>query len=110
MNDYKKSQRSIVSTGMFPPRRSGFDPGSGQLGFVVDKVAVGQVFSEFVGFPYQSSCHQWLHNHPHLSSGAGTIGQKWPQYKGLNPTPLAIKKIPRECAKVYNRIGQINKV
>jgi hypothetical protein len=33
-----------------------------------------------------------LHNHPHLSSGAGTIGQKWPQYKGLSPTPLAIKK------------------
>jgi hypothetical protein len=33
-----------------------------------------------------------LHNHPHISSGAGTIGQKWPQYKGLSPTPLAIKK------------------
>jgi hypothetical protein len=31
-----------------------------------------------------------LHNHPHLSSGAGTIGQKWPQYNGLSPTPLAI--------------------
>jgi hypothetical protein len=23
----------------------------------------------------------------------GTIGQKWPQYKGLRPTPLAIKEI-----------------
>jgi hypothetical protein len=33
-----------------------------------------------------------LHNHPHLSSGAGTISQKWPQYKGLSPTPLAIIK------------------
>jgi hypothetical protein len=22
---------------------------------------------------------------------SGTIGQKWPQYKGLSPTPLAIK-------------------
>jgi hypothetical protein len=31
-----------------------------------------------------------LHNHPHLSSGAGTVGQKWPQYKGLSPTPLTI--------------------
>jgi hypothetical protein len=29
---------------------------------------------------------------PHISSGAGTIGQKWPQYKGLSPTPLAIKE------------------
>jgi hypothetical protein len=26
----------------------------------------------------------------HISIGA--IGQKWPQYKGLSPTPLAIKK------------------
>jgi ribosomal protein L37AE/L43A len=24
--------------------------------------------------------HQLLHNHPHLSSGACTIDQKWPQY------------------------------
>jgi hypothetical protein len=23
-----------------------------------------------------------LHNHPHLSSGVCTIGQKWPQYLG----------------------------
>jgi hypothetical protein len=29
----------------------GFDPGSGQVGFVVDKVALGQVFSEYFGFP-----------------------------------------------------------
>jgi hypothetical protein len=60
--------------------------------FVVDKVALGRVFSEFFGFPCQSSFHQLLHNHPHLSSGVGTTGQKWPQYKGLSLTPLAIKK------------------
>jgi hypothetical protein len=36
--------------------------------------------SEYFGFPCQSSFHQLLHNHPHLSSGACTIGQKWPQY------------------------------
>jgi hypothetical protein len=76
----------------FPPRRLGLDPGSGQVWFVVDKVALGQVFSEYFGFPCQSSFHQLLHNHPHLSSGAGTIGQKWPQYNGLSPTPLTIKK------------------
>jgi hypothetical protein len=29
-----------------------------------------QVFSEYFGFPCQSSFHQLLHNHPHLSSGA----------------------------------------
>jgi hypothetical protein len=64
----------------FPPRRPGFEPGSGHVGFVVDKVALGQVFSEYFGFPGKSSFHQLLHNHHHLSSGAGTIGQKWPQY------------------------------
>jgi hypothetical protein len=81
--------------GDFPPRRPGFDPGSGQVGFV-DKVALGQVFSEYSGFPCQSSFHQLLHNHPHLSSGAGTIGQKWLQYKGLSPTPLAITESMKE--------------
>jgi hypothetical protein len=40
------------------------------VGFVVDKVALGQVFSEYFGFPCQSSFHQLLHNHPYLSFGA----------------------------------------
>jgi hypothetical protein len=55
-----------------------------------DKVAPGQVFSEYFGFPRQSSFHQLLHNHPHLSSGACTIGQKWPQYRDLVPPHLII--------------------
>jgi hypothetical protein len=54
----------------FPPRRPGVEPGSGQVGFVVDKMALGQVFSEYFGFPCQSSFHHLLHNHPHQSSGA----------------------------------------
>jgi hypothetical protein len=62
------------------------------VGFVVNKVALGQVSSEYFAFPCKSSFHQLLHKHPHLSSGAGTIGQKWPQYEGLSPTPLEIKK------------------
>jgi hypothetical protein len=49
--------------------------GSRHMGFVVDKVALGQVLFEYFGFPCQSSFHQFLHNHHHLSSGAGTIGQ-----------------------------------
>jgi hypothetical protein len=61
-------------------RRAGFKPVSGHVGFVVDKLALGQVFSEYFGFPCQSLFHQLLYNHPHLSSGACTTGQKWPQY------------------------------
>jgi hypothetical protein len=35
------------------------------VGFVVDKVALGQHFSEYFGFPCQSSFHQILHHHNH---------------------------------------------
>jgi hypothetical protein len=44
------------------------------VGFVVDKVALEQIFCEYFGFPCQFSFHLLL---PicHLSSGAGTIGQ-----------------------------------
>jgi hypothetical protein len=37
-----------------------------QVGFVVDKVASGQGFSEYFGFPSQNrSFHQLLHHHNH---------------------------------------------
>jgi hypothetical protein len=45
------------------------------VGFVVDKVALGQVFSEYFGFLCQSSFHQLICNHHHLSPVAGKIGQ-----------------------------------
>jgi hypothetical protein len=35
----------------FPPRRPGFEPWSNHVGFVVDKGAMGQVFSEYLRFP-----------------------------------------------------------
>jgi hypothetical protein len=35
------------------------------VGFVVDKAAFGQDFSEYFGFTCQSS-HQLLHHHNHL--------------------------------------------
>jgi hypothetical protein len=35
----------------FSTRRPGFKSGSIHVGFVVDKVALGQVFSEYFGFP-----------------------------------------------------------
>jgi hypothetical protein len=44
------------------------------VGFLVDKVALGQVFSDFFGFPCQSSFHQFLHNQYHLSSPGSNQG------------------------------------
>jgi hypothetical protein len=35
------------------------------MGFVVDKVALGQVFSEYFGFTCQSPFHQILHHYDH---------------------------------------------
>jgi hypothetical protein len=55
-------------------------------------VALGQVFSEYFGFPCQSSFHQLLHNH-HLSSGAGAIGQQWPTYQVDSVSPRETKKL-----------------
>jgi hypothetical protein len=47
------------------------------MGFMVDKVALGQVFSEYFDF-HSQSFHGLLHTHHHpSSSGAGTLGQKY---------------------------------
>jgi hypothetical protein len=46
--------RRLVSG--FPPRRPGFDPRLGNAGFVVDKVILGQVFSEYFGNKDICSC------------------------------------------------------
>jgi hypothetical protein len=70
----------------FPLRRPGVEPRSGHVRFVVDKVALGQVYSEYFGFPCQFSFHQLLHTN--LSSGAGTIGQLVADIpSGLSLTP-----------------------
>jgi hypothetical protein len=47
----------------FPPRRPGFVYGQ-HVGFVVDKTALGQVFSGYFRFPCQSF-RRFLHYHKH---------------------------------------------
>jgi hypothetical protein len=47
----------------FAPQRPGFAPESCQVGFVVDKVALEYVVSQYFGFPCQSVCHNILHLH-----------------------------------------------
>jgi hypothetical protein len=42
------------------------------VGFVVGSMALVQVFSKYFDIPCQSSFYQFLHNHHHLSSGAGS--------------------------------------
>jgi hypothetical protein len=61
---------------------------SGHVGFVVDKVALGQVFSKYFGFSCQFSFHRLFHTH-HISPGAGKIGQLVAD--GPHPKKLKIK-------------------
>jgi hypothetical protein len=69
------------------------------VGFVVDKVAMGQVFSEYYGFLCQFSFHRLLRTHHHLSR-AGTIGKIVAdnQVDSVSPHPkkLNLKKIKYE--------------
>jgi hypothetical protein len=46
----------------FPPRRPGFKSGSSHVGFVGGQSGAGACFfSEYFGFPSQSSFHQFLY-------------------------------------------------
>jgi hypothetical protein len=81
----------------FPPRRTGLKPRSNHVGFVVKKVALEQVFSQYFGFPCQFSFHRLLHTH-RLSSGAGTIGQLVADVlSGLSLTPPKQKLNKTRC-------------
>jgi hypothetical protein len=64
----------------FPPQLSDFEPRSGHTGFLVDKVALGQVFSEHFGFPANShsiDCSTIIITY-HL--GLVQLAKQWPQY------------------------------
>jgi hypothetical protein len=83
------------------------------VGFVVYKVALGQVFSEYFGYPCQTSFHQLLHYHHPLSSGAGTTGQAVAAVpSGLSLTPLKIiinnNKTWKKINKLETRISGVN--
>jgi hypothetical protein len=67
------------------------------MGFVVEKVALVQVFSEHFGFPCQFSLHPLLHIHHRRSSLAGTTGILVADVlSGLNLAP------PQETKKRLN--------
>jgi hypothetical protein len=70
----------------FKLQKPSFDPRSGHVRSVVNKVALGQVFSEYFGFPCQFFYHQMLHTH--LSSRGDTTGQLVTDVpSGLNIAP-----------------------
>jgi hypothetical protein len=57
-----------------PTSAARLEPRSGHVGFVLDKVALRLIFSEYFGLPCQFSFYRLLHTH-HVSSGVGTTDQ-----------------------------------
>jgi hypothetical protein len=70
------------------------------MGFVVDKMALGQVLSGYFGFPCQSF-HRLLHIH-HPSSGAGTVGET---VDSVSLHPLSQKLIIGYVTSQLPRLG-----
>jgi hypothetical protein len=61
------------------------------VGFVVDKAALGQVFSEYFGFPCQSF-HQFLHHHDHPGLAQQAIGGRSVEWTLIPPPTIQIKE------------------
>jgi hypothetical protein len=74
------------------------------MGFVVNKMTLGQFFFEYFGFLCQYAFHRLLHNHHLLSSGAGTIGQTVAAVtSGLSLTPRKKKYSLRASSVTEDR-------
>jgi hypothetical protein len=71
-------------------------------GLVVDKAALGQVFSEYFDFPCQSSFYQFLrhHNHPGGDTTIGLLVAVVPS--GSNWAPHTIYKLEKKLVFAGN--------
>jgi hypothetical protein len=71
--------------------------------FVVNKVELEQVLSEYFGFLCQFSFHRLLHIYHHLSSGAGTVGRLVADV----PSGLSVTT-PQETKKKKSYLSRMN--
>jgi hypothetical protein len=78
-----------------PLRRSGFETGLGHVGFVVDKMALGQVFSEYFGFPCQSSFRQIF-----PQSSSSSVIWDWYNRSILTTLPPSVSRLSRKCGSL----------
>jgi hypothetical protein len=73
------------------------------VGLVADKVVLGQVLTKNFGFPCQSSFHQFLHHHNHL-----TVGQmmNWEE-DSRGPMTILPWHLPRSRGKPQDTLAKI---
>jgi hypothetical protein len=75
------------------------------VGFVVDKAALGLVFSENFGFLCLFSFHGLFHTRHRLSSGAGTTGQIVADVpSGHSLTPTTKEKLKKKILGAVRKI------
>jgi hypothetical protein len=84
------------------------------VGFVVDKAALGPVFSEYFGFPCQSF-HQFLHHHNHPGLHNRPISGRSAEWAQLDSTPTTSikkwkKKIKIKFTASYAKLHQVKAV
>jgi hypothetical protein len=84
------------------PRRPGFVPRSLYVGFVVDKVALGQALLRVILF-YHSPCHFTVALHTHVSSRGWTIGPLVAVVLRHRLTPLIWIWTTFSCCCLYRR-------
>jgi hypothetical protein len=71
-------------------------------------VAPGQIFSEYFGFPCQSSSHRLfiiIIDHP-----AGTIGQQWPTYQVDPVSPHPEKLTKRDFCRLISDLNFVSSI
>jgi hypothetical protein len=73
--------------------------------FVVKKVVLGKVYSEYFGFPCQSSFHQILHLHNHPGLVAEVAGL--PNGPSLDSTPH-YAKLKNNNNNKYNSVASLS--
>jgi hypothetical protein len=79
---------------------------SGDVGFVVNKEVLEQVFSEYFGFPFRSF-HRLVHTHHNQFSAAATIVKQWPTHQEHSVSAHLIStKWRRNCSKRGCTIAQ----
>jgi hypothetical protein len=67
---------------------------------MVDKVAMGQVFSEYFGFPCQMSFHRLLHTHIVYHPGLVQYAKQWPTFK-MDSFLTHLKKLKKKTTKIF---------
>jgi hypothetical protein len=67
---------------------------------MVDKAALGEVFSEYFGFPCQLQFRQFLHHHNHQRRAQYTYSSPWCRVDSILLHPAYLVRMLKVCQKL----------